>query len=106
MRNSKRIHQSLSALGMLLSLQLLGCATNLSEDEIYEQQDAAVERKEMIRGFINACEANGNVVFYTGPSTHKLRDPIKRIPRHANRSDYECTSTSAVERMQVEAGIR
>jgi len=106
MSNTKRIHQSLSVLGILLSVQLMGCAANLSEDEVFEQQYAAVERKEMIRDFVNACEANGNVVIYTGPSTHKLRDPIKRIPRHAYRSDYQCTRTSEVERMQAQMGIR
>ena len=105
MSHSIRIHQSLPVLGVLFFVQLMGCASNLTEDEIFEQQYAAVERKEMIREFVNACEANGNVVIYTGPSTHKLRDPIKRIPNHANRSDYQCATTSAVERMQVEAGI-
>ena len=106
MSYTKRIHQSLFFLGILASVQLMGCAANLSEDEIFEQQYAAVERKEMIREFVNACEANGNVVIYTGPSTHKLRDPIKRIPNHANHSDYQCTSTSEVERMQAEMGLR
>ena len=103
---TKRIHQSLCVLGILASILLMGCAANLSEDEVFEQKYAAVERKEMIREFVNSCEANGNVVIYTGPPTHKLRDPIKRIPNHANRSDYQCTSTSEVERMQAETGLR
>ena len=106
MNNLIQTHRSLPVLGVLLSIQLMGCATNLSEDQIFERQYAAVERKEMIREFVNTCEANGNVVIYTGPSTHKLRDPIKRIPNHANRSDYQCTMTSEVERMQVQMGIR
>lgn len=106
MSNAKLIHQSVSVLGVLLSAQLTACAANLSEDEVFEQQYAAVERKEMIREFINVCEANDNVVIYTGPSTHKLRDPLKRIPIHANRSDYQCTMSNEVERMQVEMGIR
>ena len=106
MSNTKRIHQSFFFLGILTSVQLMGCASNLSEDEVFERQYQAVERKEMIRVFVNTCEANGNVVIYTGPPTHKLRDPIKRIPNHANRSDYQCTPTSEVERMQVQAGIR
>ena len=103
---SKRIHQSLPAIGILSSALLMGCATNLSEDEVFNRQYAAIERKEMIREFVDTCEANGNVVIYTGPSTHKLRDPIKRIPNHANRSDYQCTRAGEVERMQVETGIR
>ncbi len=106
MSYTKLIHQSVSVLGILLSAQLTGCAANLSEDEVFEQQYAAFERKEKIREFINVCEANDNVIIYTGPSTHKLRDPIKRIPNHASRSDYQCTTTSEVERMQVEMGIR
>ena len=106
MSSTKPIRQSLSVLGILVSAQLTGCAANLSEDEAFEQQYAAVERKVMIREFVNACEANGSVVIYTGPSTQKLRDPIKRIPKHAHRSDYQCTSTKEVERMQVEMGIR
>jgi hypothetical protein len=106
MSNTKLTRQSVSVLGILVSIQLTGCAANLTEDEIFEQQYAAVERKEKIREFINACEAKDNVVFYSGPSTHRLRDPFKRIPRHANRSDYQCTSSSAVERMQIEMGLR
>lgn len=106
MSNTKLIRQSLSVLGILASVQLTGCAANLSEDEVFEQQYAAVERKEVIREFIDACEANDYVVIYTGPSTQKLRDPIKRIPNHANRSDYQCTTTNEVDRMQVEMAIR
>lgn len=106
MSKTRLIHQSLFLLGILVSVQLTGCATNLSEDEVFEQQYAAVERKEMIREYINICEANDNVVVYTGPTTQKLRDPIKRIPKHANRSDYQCTTTREVERMQVGMGIR
>lgn len=106
MSNTKLIRQMVSVLGILVSVQLTGCAVNLSEDEVFEQQYAAVERKEMIREFINVCEANDNVVIYTGPSTQKLRDPIKRIPKHANHSDYQCTTTNEVERMQAEMSIR
>jgi hypothetical protein len=106
MSSTKLIRQSLSVLGLLVPVHLTGCAANLSENEVFEQQYAAVERKEMIREFVNACEANDNVVIYTGPSTQKLRDPIKRIPKHANRSDYQCTTTNGVERMQVEMGFR
>ena len=106
MSNSKLSYVSTAVTGILVSVYLTGCATNLSEDEVFERQYAAVERKEMIREFVNTCEANDNVVIYTGPSTHKLRDPIKRIPKHANRSDYQCTTTNEVERMQVEMGIR
>ena len=106
MSNRKRIQLSLAVPGILASALLTGCAANLSEDEAFAQQYAAVERKEMIREFVNACEANGNVVVYTGPSTHKLRDPIKRIPNHAHRSDYQCTMSSEAERMQAEMRIR
>ena len=106
MSNTKLIRQSLSVLGILVSVQLTGCAANLSEDEIFEQQYAAVERKEMIREYINACEANDNVVIYTGPSTHRLRNPIRRIPNSANRSDYQCTTTTGVERMQADTRMQ
>ncbi len=102
----KPIIKALPAIGVLALTHLTGCAANLTEDELFEQQYAAVERKEMIREFIIACEANGNVVVYTGPSTHKLRDPIKRIPKYADRSDYQCTRSGEVERMQAEMGIR
>lgn len=103
---TKRIHQSLAVLGILASVLLVGCAANLSEDEVFEQKYAAVERKEMIREFIDACEANGHVVYYTGRSTHRLRDPIKRIPSHAHRSDYQCTTSNEIERMQAQMGLR
>jgi len=106
MSYTKQIHQSLSFFGLLASVQLIGCAANLSEDEASEREYQAVERKEMIREFIYSCEAGGNVVVYTGVSTHRLRNPIKRIPNHANRSDYQCTTTSEVERMQAQMGIR
>lgn len=106
MSNTKLIHQSVSVLGILVSVQLTGCAANLSEDEVFEQQYAAVERKENIREFINVCEANGYVVIYTGPSTQRLRDPFKRIPNHARRLDYQCTTSNEIERMQVEMGLR
>ncbi|MGI9201315.1 MAG: hypothetical protein ACR2QL_09660 [Woeseiaceae bacterium] len=106
MSYSKRIHQALSFFGILASVQLMGCAANLSEDEAFEREYQAVERKQLIREFIDGCEAGGNVVVYTGVSTHRLRDPIKRIPNHANRSDYQCTTTSEVERMQAQMGIR
>ena len=100
MEDTRVIRKSLSVLSVLLSVHLTGCATNLSEEAVLEKQYAAVERKEMIREFVNACEASGNVVIYTGPSTHKLRDPIKRIPNHAKRSEYYCTTSSEVARMQ------
>ena len=106
MSNTRLIHQSVSVLGILLSAQLAGCAANLTEDELFEQQYAAVERKANIYEYINACEANDNVIVYTGPSTHRLRDPIKRVPNHADRSDYQCTTSTGVERMQLELGIR
>jgi hypothetical protein len=106
MSNTKLIYQLVTVLGILVSAQLTGCAANLSEEHVFAQEYAAVERKVKIREFINVCEAHDNVVIYTGPSTQKLRDPIKRIPNHAHRSDYQCTTTDEVVRMQVEMGIR
>ena len=105
MNKLKLINQTASLFGILVSVQLTGCAANLTEDEIFEQQYTAAVRKEMIREFIYSCEANDNVVIYTGPSTQKLRDPIKRVPNHAHPSDYQCTTTNEVKRMQVELGI-
>ena len=106
MSHSNLIARSTFVLGVLTSVLLAGCAASLSEDDAFEQQYTAVERKEMIREFIRSCEANDNVVVYTGPPTQKLRDPVKRVPNHARRSDYQCTTTDEVDRMQAEMGIR
>ena len=83
-----------------------GCATSLDEASEYELQASLIEKAEQIEAFIYNCEASGNVVMYTGPSTHRLRDPIKRIPRHARPSDYTCTSSQEIERFQAEMGLR
>ena len=87
-------------------LALAGCSTHLTEDEQYEREVAFHERVDQIRTFIDACESADHVVFYTGPTTHKLRDPIKRIPRHARPSDYHCASSRDTEAFQLEMGLR
>lgn len=105
MSNTKPIHQTVSVLGILAFVQMAACAANLSEDQVLERQYAAVERKASIREFITVCETNNNVVVYTGRTTHKLHDPIKRVPSHVNRSDYQCTTPREVQRMLVEIGL-
>ena len=92
--------------GCCLSLALIGCSTHLTEDEKYERQAAYDERRAQIRAIINDCEAADYVIFYTGPTTHKLRDPIKRIPMHARPSDYHCASSRDTEAFQLEMGLR
>ena len=87
-------------------LALFGCSTHLTEDEQYEREVAFHERVDQIRAFIDACESADYVVFYTGPTTHKLRDPIKRIPRHARPADYHCASSRDTESFQLEMGLR
>lgn len=89
-----------------LALALGGCASQLTEDEQYEREVAFHESRDQIRAFISNCEAVDHVVFYTGPPTHKLRDPIKRIPRHARPSDYHCASGRDTESFQLEMGLR
>lgn len=89
-----------------LTLTLGGCASALTEDERYEREVAFHESRDQIRALINACESADHVVFYTGPTTHKLRDPIKRIPRHAHPSDYHCASRRDAESFQLEMGLR
>ena len=97
----------LAVLGsFVFSIGLAGCASNLTEDEQFERHYAAVERKLDIRAYIDSCEAADYVVLYTGPSTHRLRDPIRHIPNHARKSDYVCGSRTDMERMQAELGLR
>lgn len=103
LRNAVR----LTVIGSLLTtIGLAGCASNLTEDERIDREYAATERKQQIREFIDSCEAANYVVMYTGPSTQKLRDPVKRIPGHARKSDYVCGSSNDAERMQAEVGLR
>jgi len=106
MSNTRNTVRQVVYSSILVSIGLTGCAGNLTEDERFEDQYAAVERKEQIRSYIDSCEAADRVVLYTGPSTHRLRDPIKTIPNHARKSDYACGSSRELERMQAEMGIR
>jgi len=106
MRNS-RTAVKLAVCGSFVAIiGLSGCASNLTEGERIDRQYAATERKQQIREFIDGCEAANYVVMYTGPSTQKLRDPVKRIPGHARKSDYVCGSSTDAERMQAELGLR
>lgn len=85
-------------LGAALACFLAACAGNLTEDEEFERAYAGLERKEAIRDFIAACEGSGHVVVYNGPTYHKLRDPAKHIPSHANLADYSCTTERGMRR--------
>ena len=78
----------------------------MTEDEQYERLAAFHASRAEIRAFINNCEAADYVVVYTGPTTHKLRDPVRRIPRHARPSDYQCASDRDVEAFQAEMALR
>ena len=104
---SKRNTRMVIVLGFLLPvLNLSGCATSLTEAERYEKQALHAERMDKIRAFIATCEEAGSQPIYFGPTTHKLRDPIKRVPRHAHLSDYACATDEDVERAQREWGVR
>ena len=104
--NKSRQHISIAAIVATACVVASGCTAQLTEDERYERQLRQEERIDQIRSFIDGCEAAGRHVVYSGPVTHKLHDPVKRISRHAQPSDYQCASTKDIERMQVEAGIR
>jgi hypothetical protein len=87
---------------VVMALAVAGCASTLSEDELYEQQVHRAEQVEQIQGLIRTCEAASRTVVYTGPTTHKLRDPVKRIPKHARPIDFQCVGTREVDAMQAE----
>ena len=59
-----------------------------------------------IRDFITACEGAGMKAVYYGPTTNKLRNPFKQIPRHANLSDYACASQRDMDHALRESGVR
>ena len=83
----------------LISVALLAaCATNLTEDERLALDYERVERQESIRGFVASCERSGQTVVYTGPSYHRLRDPVEHVPNHARLSDYVCTDERTISR--------
>ena len=88
---TRLVHAAAGALFMSL---MGGCASNLTEDEKLAIEYERVERQVEIREFMASCERAGNVVLYTGPVYHKLRDPVKHIPSHARRSEYACTSAA------------
>ena len=87
----------LRVVAIAVSVTLLyGCAGPLTEDEKIAAEYARVERKEAIREYVAGCEAAGYTIFYTGPTTQKLRDPVKRIPNHAQLADYQCVNQTGV----------
>lgn len=83
---------------LLPALQLSGCAATLTAEAQYEEKARQAERMDEIRNFITACHSAGMIAVYYGPTTHKLRNPLKQIPRHARRSDYVCASERDVGR--------
>ena len=80
------------------TLQIGGCASQVSVDQQIAREYERTERREAIKRFIASCESSGSVVIYTGPSYQKLRDPVRRVPGHARLSEYQCVSTAAVSR--------
>ena len=91
---------------LLAAFQLLGCVTTLTAEERYEEQALRAERMDEIRDFITACEGAGMKAVYYGPTTNKLRNPIKYVPRHAHPSDYTCASQRDIDRAMRESGLR
>ena len=83
----------------LISVSLLAaCATNLTEEQQLALDYERVERQESIRGFVASCERRGQTVVYTGPSYHRLRDPVKHVPSHARLSEYVCADEATIGR--------
>ena len=96
-------HQQLTAVVCACIATFLGgCAANLTEAERYDRQAAYEEKRDLIHAFVNNCETAGHVVMYTGPTTHKLRNPVKYVPRHARSSDYKCVTAADIERFQLQ----
>ncbi len=82
-----------------LSVSLLaGCATNLTDDERFAREYERAEMHGSIREFVYSCESAGHVVLYTGPSYHRLRDPVIHIPSNARLLDYACANQNAISR--------
>ena len=90
----------------MAAFQIQGCATPLTEEELYEAKALHAERMDEIRNFITACEGAGMKAVYYGPTTNKLRNPIKYVPRHAHPSDYACASQRDIDRAMRESGLR
>ena len=83
---------------VLVLFSVTGCATSLTEEERLEREYAIVENQEAIREFVRNCELAGHQVVYSGPVYQKLRDPVRRVPKHARLTDYQCANERAVAR--------
>ena len=91
--------QQVPRVAVVVSVFLLAaCAANLTEDQRIALEYDRVERQASIQEFVASCESGGQTVVYTGPTYHKLRDPVKHVPRHARLRDYACASQQALNR--------
>ena len=105
MTSTKSTRLAIAIAILLAAFQLPGCATSLTEEEQYEGKARHAERMDEIRNFITACHGAGRAAVYEGPTTNKLRNPLKQIPRHAHPSDYTCASQRDIYREMRESGL-
>lgn len=89
---------------LLAALQIMGCTTSMTDEAEYEAKARHAERIDEIRAFIAACHGAEMVVVYYGPTTNKLRDPIRHVPRHAHPTDYACASEHDIRREMLIGG--
>ncbi len=102
---STRLARLAIAIAILLAaFQIIGCTTTLTDEAQYEGKARHAERMDEIRDFITACHGAGMIVEYHGPTTNKLRSPLKYIPRHAHPSDYGCASERDIGRTMRSGG--
>ena len=79
-----------------IALLVAGCSSNRSVDDKLALEYERAERQASIQAFMSACEQAGRIVFYTGPSRNKLRDPVRNPPPYARLTDYRCEDQTAV----------
>ena len=73
-----------------LFLSIYGCAMQATEQQNHDRKDSII-------AYIEACEAAGNHIVYTGPATSSastLRGRVKgrTVSRHDTLSDFTCHS--------------
>jgi len=90
---------------LLAASKFQGCATTLTDKELYEEKARHAERMDEIRAFITACGGARLKAVYYGSITNKLLNPFKQIPRHAHLPDYACASEQDIDRTLRESGL-
>lgn len=83
------------AFGVFIFMALLsGCASEpLTEEEIYEQQNARQLRIDQMHSFYDKCKAGGNTILHNhrGPaSTAMRRNPYGLDPKWCRINELEC----------------